>query len=133
MSAKAAKQIERAPKVVVREDTDDPEWVAGRCHAFLAQLPKPQRVTVTLPATARGACDHIVVTIREGELTRDNIHLSGEVASGTPEKKGDGFEFAGCIRPDQIERLILALQLAVAEADKLGLRTPRPIPKVRLA
>lgn len=119
--------------MVVREDTDDPEWVAGRCHAFLDQLPKPLRVTVTLPATARGAFDQITVTLCEGELTHDLIHLRGEVNPGIPAARNDGFQFGGCIRPDQVERLILALQLAAAEADKLGLRTPRPVPKVKLA
>lgn len=81
----------------------------------------------------RGAKDSIEIQLCEGELDRAYIHLSGKVNGGLP-GFSDSVELnGGCVLPGQIERLILALQLAAAEADKLGLLTPRPIPKMKLA
>jgi hypothetical protein len=137
MSATAAKQKEKAPKVVVREDTEDYEWVMSRLKPMLHRLPKtlttPQRVTVTLPETSRRARDGVEVMICEGELGREYIHLSGRVYGGLGMRYNDNVALTGgCITGGQLDRLILALQLARAEADKLGLRTPRSIPEVKL-
>lgn len=121
------------PKVVVREDTDDPEWVLGRAATLLKDLvPNPLSIEVTLPDTRRGANDSVTVTIGEGELDRKHIYLSGHVNGGL-RSNDDVTLNGGCIRSDQLDRLILALQLAATEADKLGIRTPRPLPKVRVS
>lgn len=109
-----------APKVEILEDTSDPEWVLSRAQPLLKDLlPNPLRVTVTLPDTRRSANDSVTVEISEGELTREYIHLSGKVNGGLGLRFSDDVELSGgCIRPAQLDRLI---------------RTPRPIPKVKLA
>lgn len=122
------------PKVAVRDDTHDPEWLSGRLQPLLADLPSviaiPKELTVTFPATRHDVDDSITITIAEGDVTRETIFLSGEVKGGIPQASGEKVTLSGGLRVDQLGRFISALQRAAAEAQRLGILTPRSMPSL---
>jgi hypothetical protein len=124
------RQQTTSAKVTVSVNTD-PEDAAQFTPDTLLQ--RPRIITVELPASKPKAIDAISLMLQEGDWEHTVIWMTGKVQSGLSSAPRDGWSFNGTIRCDQLDRWILALQTIAREADKLGLRTPRSIPKVRFA
>ena len=95
-----------------------------------AWLQKRKTVAATFPAKRNRPFDVLEINLQEGDWEHTVVWLAAKIGSGIAEAPLDGWGNPnGTMSWVQFDRLIEGLQRVRAEAERMGLRTPRRQPR----